>query len=75
MIELEYKEKVLNKESTHIQIRTYLLEIGEEETLSAIGDLVIKDGDSVEILADSRYYPASKFNLTINDFIQKEETI
>ena len=61
---IEYKEQVLGKESTHINIKSFI----EENKLIVIGDLIIKDGENTEILADSRYYPASKFNLTIEDF-------
>jgi hypothetical protein len=65
---IEYKEQVLEKESTHINIKSFI----QETELIVIGDLIIKteiDGkENIEILADSRYYPASKFNLTIEDF-------
>jgi len=56
---IEYNKQVLNKLSTHIDLRYYRQ---EEDIL--IGDLVIVDGDNKEILASDAYYPASDFNLT-----------
>jgi len=54
-----YKEQVLNKFSTHIDLRHY----NQEEDI-LIGDLVIVNENSKEILASDRYYPTSDFNLT-----------
>jgi hypothetical protein len=65
---IKYSEIVLGKSSTHYKIKDYRM----LDQLTVIGDLIIKteiDGkENIEILADSRYYPASKFNLTIEDF-------
>jgi len=55
----EYNEQVLNKFSTHIELKHY----SQEEDI-LIGDLVIVDEDNKEILASDRYYPVSDFNLT-----------
>jgi len=54
-----YKEQVLNKISTHIDLRHY----NQEEDI-LIGDLVIVNEDNKEILASDRYYPSSNFDLT-----------
>jgi len=55
----EYNEQVLNKFSTHADLKHYN---AEEDIL--IGDLVIMNEDNKEILASDRYYPTSDFNLT-----------
>jgi len=54
-----YNEQVLDKFSTHIDLKHYHV---EEDIL--IGDLVIVNGDNKEILASDRYYPVGDFNLT-----------
>ena len=69
-----YKEFVVatgNGTSTHFKIRTYLLEILEDgEKLSAIGDLIAKDGENEPIISADYYHLASDFGLTIEDFIE-----
>jgi hypothetical protein len=69
-----YKEFVVNTQkgtSTHFKIRTYLLEILEDgEKLSAIGDLIAKDGENETIISADYYHLASDFGLTIEDFIE-----
>jgi len=56
---IEHNGKVLNKISTHIDLKYYN---AEEDIL--ICDLLIIDEDSKEILASDRYYPSSDFSLT-----------
>ncbi|MBX3008604.1 MAG: hypothetical protein KF816_11345 [Melioribacteraceae bacterium] len=52
MIEKEYKEQVLDQESTHVQIKHPI----ENENI-VVCDLVIKEGEDVkQVLATDRYY-------------------
>jgi len=55
----EYIEQVLDKFSTHADLKHYNV---EENIL--ICDLVIMNEDNKEILASDRYYPVGDFNLT-----------
>lgn len=51
MIEKEYKEQVLDQESTHVQIKNYI----ENENI-VVCDLVVKEYEAVKVLATDRYY-------------------
>jgi len=71
---IEYKEDVLGKTSTHYDIKSTI----QEKDLVVVGDLVIitnnkDDKEVIEILADSRYYFASVFNLSAKDFEEEPD--
>jgi hypothetical protein len=59
--------------STHFKIRDYLIEIEEDvERISVVGDLIIKNGDSEEVIASNYYSLADEFGLSKEELIKEE---